>query len=761
MLELRLLGPLEIRDGAQSLSVPRRKPRALLAVLALNAGRVVSRDRLVDDLWGQSAPRTAAHALENYVSQLRKLLGADVVQTQAPGYVLRLEPDRVDALRFERLVREAGAEQLREALSLLRGTPLEDVADAPFAAAEIRRLEELELSARESLLEAEPPGAAAVAELERLIGRHPYRERLRGLMMLALYRSGRQADALAAYRAARATLAEELGIEPGAELQGLERAILRQDPALSGPAAEAPAAGRRPAAGRAGRKTVTAAVVRLRTGATDPEALQSVVASLRTVAERHGGTVQGGGGSPVTCVFGVPTVHEDDALRAVRAAVEIRDLRPDAGTGIGTGEVYVDPERVVTGDPLDRARALALEAAAGEIVLAPETIALVGDAASLDGVRVVGLRPDAGRTLRLDSPLVGRRRQLQALESAFAAAVSDETCHLFTVLGPAGVGKSRLVRELAGGLGDGAALLRGRCLPYGEGVTFRPLAEALAAAGLEADPAEARAAFEALARRKPLVIVFDDLHWAEPAFLDLVETVAESRGAPILLVCLARPELLDVRPGWAGGRVNATTLLLEPLGEDESGRLIDNLLGPSDLPEIVRDWIVSTAEGNPLFVEEMLASLVDQGVLRPRGDGWTTVEMPALAVPPSVQALIAARIDRLRDEERTVLELASIEGRRFRPEALAALAQDELQVGEQLAALVRKELVRPRQGEHSFAFRHQLVRDAAYDSMPKRLRADLHERFADWLRSHGEAELVAYHREQAMALRRELDVSRP
>jgi len=752
MLEIRLLGPLEIRDGSRSFAVPRLKPRALLAVLALSAGRVVSKDRLVDDLWGEDAPKTARHALENYVSDLRKLLGGDVLSTHAPGYVLRLDADQVDTLRFERLVRESRA---HEAVALLRGRPLEDVAEAPFAAVEIARLEELEIAAREDLFAAEPLGPASVTELEQLIARHPYRERLRGLLMLALYRSGRQADALAAYRAARTTLADDLGIEPGDELQELERAILRQDPALRVAAAAVPEA---PKQRRAGRKTVTVAFIELALDRVDPEALQPALDEARAIAERHGGTLRRHGGGSISCVFGVPTVHEDDALRAVRAAVELRDLLTELEprTGISTGEVYVDTEQSVTGEPLSRAEQLARTAAPGEILVAPETLRLVGDAASAEGARLVELNADTGRALRLDSPLVGRERQLRALQSAFANAVADRTCHLFTVLGPAGVGKSRLLAELTAGLGGDATVLRGRCLPYGEGVTYWPLREA----GIEGEPEAARGAFETLARSKPLVVCFDDLHWAEPAFLDLVEDVAESRGGSMLLVCLARPELLDVRPGWGGGRVNVSSVLLEPLSDEESGRLIDNLLGPSDLPEIVRDWIVSTAEGNPLFVEEMLASLVDQEVLRPHAEGWTTVEMPALAIPPSVQALIAARIDRLPDDERTVLELASIGGTRFHLEAVAELAPEGHDVERQLAALVRKELLRPRESKHSFAFRHQLVRDAAYDSMPKQLRADLHERLAEWLRPREGDEIAAYHLEQAGGLRRELGVSR-
>jgi DNA-binding SARP family transcriptional activator len=717
MLEIRLLGPLEIRDGDRTQSVARQKPRALLALLALNAGRVVSRDRLVDELWGDAAPKTARHALENYVSQLRKLVG-DALATQPPGYVLRIDADGVDALRLERLVR-GSPEELREALALFRGSPLEDV-DAPFVAAEVQRLEELELAAREALAAASLEAGqqdGLVAELERLVVRDPYRENLRGLLMLALYREGRQADALAAYRAARTVLAEDLGLDPGEELQELERAILRQDSSLRAPTATPPAA--KPAPRRAGRKTVTVVVVEI--AGKDPEALQPAIAN---VVERHGGTLQGH-----IAVFGVPTLHEDDALRAVRAALEVRDLDAAARIGIATGEVYVDAAQSAAGDPLGRAHELAREAGGGEIVVAPETLRLVGDAVTANDGRLVQVSADAARTLRLDSPLVGRERQLQALRSAFDAVATDRTGHLFTVLGDAGVGKSRLVEEFVGGLGDGETILRVRASSYGGGELPEPVVH-----------------------ERPVLLVLEDLHWAEPDLLDRVEQLGESRGAPILLVCIARPELLETRPGWAGGKVNASCILLEPLSAEESSRLIDNLLGPSDLPDIVREWIVETAEGNPLFVEEMLASLVDRNVLRPSGAGWTTVEMPALSVPPSVQALIAARVDRLPADERTVLELASIAGTRFGRDSVAALAPEELRdrLDGLLAALVRKELLRPREG--GYAFRHQLVRDAAYDSLPKRDRAGLHLRFAE-LADPSEAD---FHRARAAALAAEI-----
>ena len=268
---------------------------------------------------------------------------------------------------------------------------------------------------------------------------------------------------------------------------------------------------------------------------------------------------------------------------------------------------------------------------------------------------------------------------------------------------------------------------------------------------------------EELARDRPLVLILDDLHWAEPAFLDLVEDVAStSREAPLLVVCLARPELLEHRPGFGGGMPNSSSLLLEPLDEADSERLVDHLLGASDLPDVVRAHIVSVAEGNPLFVEELLATLVERDVLRRTGGRWTTTET-VIPVPASIQALIAARIDRLPDPERLVLELASIEGKRFTRTLVAGLAADEraLQLDAHLDALVRAELVRPR-ADGDFTFRHQLIRDEVYASMTKQVRAERHERLAALLALEEDAalaELAAYHHEQARRLRAEVGSS--
>jgi class 3 adenylate cyclase/tetratricopeptide (TPR) repeat protein len=534
------------------------------------------------------------------------------------------------------------------------------------------------------------------------------------------------------------------------------------------------------------RKTVTVLFCDV-TGSTalgeslDPEPLRALLAryfeEMKEIVERHGGTVEKFIGDAVMAVFGVPAVHEDDALRALRAAVEMRDAFPGLGIegriGVSTGEVVTGTEeRLATGDAVNVAARLEQAARPGEVLVSEATFRLARDAAEVEPVeplalkgksaplpafRLISVRAGAPAfTRRLDSPMVGREREGGLLRQAFERSRDERACHLFTILGPAGIGKSRLVAELLKGIGAEATVVSGRCLPYGEGITYWPLLEILEALGRELElgsPEEtawaARKLLEEAAGRRPLVVVLDDIHWAEPTFLDLVEHVADlSRDAPILLVCVARPELLDTRPGWGGGKLNATTILLEPLGEDEVGRLVANLLDEAPLPPGVLERVEAAAEGNPLFVEEMLAMLAEDGA---------DVE---IEIPPTIQALLAARLDRLDSEERDVLGRASVEGKVFHAGGVATLAPQELRpsVRGYLTGLVRKELIRPDrpsiEGEDAFRFRHLLIRDAAYQSLPKEERANLHERFVGWLESLGEnvlglGEIAGYHLEQA------------
>jgi len=519
--------------------------------------------------------------------------------------------------------------------------------------------------------------------------------------------------------------------------------------------------------------------------ATDPEPLRATMRAfyeqMRAILERHGGTVEKFIGDAVMAVFGVPVAHEDDALRAVRSAWEMQaavaslDLR--ARIGVNTGEVVAgEGDALVTGDAVNVAARLEQAAEAGEVLIGPETRHLVRDAVRVEAVdvvakgkpeplsafRLIDVDPEAASIARqFDTPLVGRRSELEQLTGAFARTVRERRCHLFTLLGVAGVGKSRLVRELEQGLD--ATVLHGRCLDYGEGITFWPVVSVLKQLGERADGTLARLVegastpnelfwavrtqLEEVAAERPLVVCFDDVQWGEETFLDLIDHVADlSRGAPVFLLCLARPELLEKRPGWGGGKLNATTILLEPLSADECLELIDAHGGAE---AETRERILATAEGNPLFVEEMISFAREAGDVR---------------VPGTVQALLQARLDQLDRDERSVIEHGAVEGQVFHRGVVAELTR-AADLDPQLAGLVRKELIHPAVAtfadDRAFRFRHLLIRDAAYDALPKDTRAELHERFADWLATHGAElieldEVLGYHLEQAARYRREL-----
>ena len=517
----------------------------------------------------------------------------------------------------------------------------------------------------------------------------------------------------------------------------------------------------------------------------DPESTRRVMAryfdAMRAAIERHGGTVEKFIGDAVMAVFGVPVVHEDDTLRAVRAAADMRaaltdlneeldrdwGIRIESRIGINTGEIVTgEGDSLATGDAVNVAARLEQLAAPGETLLGETTHRLVRDAVAAEPVepvsakgksepltafRLTGLIEGAEFIARrLDSALVGRENELAQLQRAFDHAVSERVAYQFTLLGPAGIGKSRLVRELHGRVD--ATLLAGRCLPYGEGITYWPLTE-IAPLAAEIDfeanrdeiALETRRILERFARERPLLVVFDDLQWSEPTFLDLIDHISDlARDAPMLLVCLARPELLDLRPAWGGGKLNATTMQLEALTEAEASELVDNLFA-SSLEVGTKTRIAAAAEGNPLFVEEMLAMLAENL----NGDH--------LAIPPTIQALLAARLDRLGPDERTVVESAAVEGQEFRLDALVALVPSHLPLSDTLHALVRKDLIRPA-GDDTFRFKHLLLRDAAYGTLPKEQRADLHERFAAWLEyaSPELGEIIGYHLEQAYRFRAEL-----
>src|SRR4051812_31933264 len=476
-MDVRILGPLELRDGDRLLDLGSSRRRALLAVLLLHPNEAVAADRLIDELWGESPPGTASKIVQNYVSALRKELPAGALATRAPGYVLEVDPGSIDAVRFEQLAASgraalgrgdaAAADRLlAEALGLWRGEPFADVDDSPATVAEAGRLEGVRLAAREDRLDARLAlggGPELVPELEALVAAEPLRERPRRQLMLALYRDGRQADALAAYRDARTTLVEELGLEPGPELRRLEQAILAQDPDLGGAPDEA-----LPAEPES-RRLVTALFVDLAPEAADPEALDAALVGAGDAAaaaiERHGGTVERRGSDALVGIFGIPRLREDDALRALGAALELRDASVVVGSGevVGSSTAGLRPQ---------------LHAAPGEVLVGGPTRALVRGAARFDGPRLVEVvhgAPSVPR--RINAFFLGREDELTRLHDAYARVVRESRPTLFTLLGPAGIGKSRLATELAESIGPEAGILRGRCLAYGDGITFWPLTE--------------------------------------------------------------------------------------------------------------------------------------------------------------------------------------------------------------------------------------------------------------------------------------------
>ncbi len=819
-MEYRILGPLALVEDERDLAPAGAKQQALLGIFLLHPGETLSRDRLIDELWGSRPPETAGNTLQVYVSQLRKLLPAGALVTRIPGYALEVDPEALDASRFERLARGGrdalargdsaeASTALERALALWRGPVLAGVAFEGTAAGEAARLEELRVSAAEDRIDAGLAlgrHADLVGELEALVAEHPLRERLRGQLMVALYRSGRQADALEVYQRTRSELVDQLGIEPGPQLQELQRAVLAQDPALAPPApAEAVPA-------HETRKVVSvlAALPAQSGDDRDPEIAEArqdrlLEAAARIVA-RYGGVLEPAPTEGALAVFGATVTHEDDALRAVRAACDLHEESGGAGVALGivTGEALTVGGRLAAaGNVVTSALRLARASDPGATLLSARTLPLVRGAVevaqsverrsgALEGWRLVALRPDAESiTRRLDTPLVGRENELAALHLAFEETRADRRCRVFTVLGEGGIGKSRLVAELVTGLGDDVVALKGRCLSYGEGIAFRPVAEILrAAAGdvteeqigalLEGEPDAGAVAgylaaasgssdtlasvvevdwavrrlLEALARRTPLVVVLEDGHWAEPALLDLLQLLPETvRDAPVFLLCLARPELLDERPRWD------VSLMLEPLSAGESDLLIDRLLGETELPAPARTRVAEAAEGNPLYIEQALAFLSEHG------EGVGDLEMP-----PTTKALLDARLDRLPAAERDVLERASVMGRELWPEALTALADHDEDLGPTLASLTRRELIEPTSTtflDDAYRFRHKLIREAAYSALTKRLRAGLHERFADWLegraaeRDEEHDDVLGYHLEQAAQYRDELGEPSP
>ncbi|MDQ6858107.1 MAG: AAA family ATPase [Chloroflexota bacterium] len=593
----------------------------------------------------------------------------------------------------------------------------------------------------------------------------------------------------------------------------------------------------------------------------DPEVVRASLGQAFESASRilrsHGGTVEKFIGDAVMAVFGVPAAHDDDPDRAVRAAFALRDGLTSAHDaegpalrvriGVNTGEAVAgsaeSAQFLVTGPAVNAAARLQQAAAPGEIVVGDLTKRLtaggvvygavrevdakgIGRMAAWPAESVIGDVPEQHRGLPgLRAPLIGRDHELRTLVQAYDGVAKDGRPHLITVYGPAGAGKSRLTTEFFEAIGTDRVRV-GRCLPYGEGITYyavQLIVRADAGIGI-ADPRDvaigkiqraAREAFgndvedaDAVAKRvsvlagieraeevlpevrpdqlreelalglrryierraasSPLVLVFEDVHWAEPGLLDLVEDLAEWGRAPLLLLCLARPDFRELRPTWGSAAANATAVTLAPLSSDDTRRLIAALLAIDDLPEQVRSDVVTRAEGNPLYVEEFLRMLMESGRIEQRDGRWiANASIATVEVPPTLQGLIAARLDRVEPEVKALLQKASLAGRLFSTDALTALGDGARPDGELLRNAIRRDLLveadeRALGSGRVFRFKHVLIRDVAYASVPKAERSRLHDRYGRWLeaglgdRRHEVADIVAFHAEQAFLFAREL-----
>jgi class 3 adenylate cyclase len=595
------------------------------------------------------------------------------------------------------------------------------------------------------------------------------------------------------------------------------------------------------APGQARRRLVTALFCDL-VGSTelgehlDPEPLRKLLdryfEAMRDAIRRHGGTVEKFIGDAVVGAFGVPEAHEDDTLRAVRAAFEMREAAGELDReiddpaihlrvriGIDCGEALADEAAAtqgrIVGDAFNTAARLQTAAEPGEVLVSEAAVRMLrgrvesgaldpmsvrGKAEPVRAFRVLAIRPTR---VRAETPLVGRDRHLAVLHQALHDAIDDRACVLVTVLAPPGVGKSRLAGTFCEAVRDRATVLVGQTPSYGEGVTFAPLVELLSqAAGPSSGDAEdvasalrkrvagqpdgaavgdrlaqvlgvaeafasdtswaVRRLLEVLASERPLVVVLEDLHWAEGPMLDLVDAVVDRTHGPALFLCLARPELLEQRPTWAAGKPRALTTTLPPLSANDARRMAEHLVGRA--PASIIDRVCGTAEGNPLYLEQLTAMLADRGLLV---DGsWVGSEDADVEIPTTVQALLAARLDRLEPTPRSLLERATVEGRRFRIAALGALAPDigPDQVEAGIATLERRDLIQPEdEAAGRWRFAHALVLEAAYRGLSKELRAELHEQLADWM-AEADAdqadvdELVARHLERALHLREELGI---
>ncbi|GHH38833.1 BTAD domain-containing putative transcriptional regulator [Lentzea cavernae] len=838
-MRFHLLGSLEVLDGDLPVPLGGVKQRAALGFLLLQSNRVVATSKLLHALWPRDVPPTARKMLQNAVSGLRGVLtshggnpdGAPMLLTHAPGYLLRVDQNSLDLSRFQQLAEQgrgelaagnwpAAAKVLRGALGLWRGPVLADLAETGINWPELTAIKDWKLAVQEDCFEAELAcgrHGEIIGELESLVELEPYRERLGGQLMLALYRCGRQVDALSVYRRTRAALVAELGLEPGRDLQELERAILDHAPTLDLPPSvqrrhllavgqdpapvRAPVVITRPAAepvaaavvadadlATTERKLVSVVMVSaqlgLATGDGDPEDVDAVHQEVASVVSaevsRLGGVVGGSIGSVFLALFGVPKTAEDDADRAVRASVTIRD-RLDAVAevqiGVATGDALVRlPSSGVptaSGVLLDQCRQLMALAPLGAVRActstrdAADSVVWEADGAPTGGWQAISCTPRRGaaRRVQAEVPFVERERELLVLQGLLEEVRTRRRPHFVTVLGEAGMGKTRLVNELAS---SRTTAFRGTATAFGDDDGYGPLTDVVsefssfptlradlvrlvgageladrlhASLACLADPgAEVRPDFpawrrflEEVAESEPLIVLLEDVHWANDVVLDFVEELSEQAGSvPLLVIATARPELLQRRPSWFGGKRNATTISLEPLSHNGTRQLLNSLLQARELSSELWQALVSCASGNPLFATEYAGMVADPRTPCLQND-------TSLPVPPSVRGVLTTQLDSLPIEVKAVLQDAALTGDLVSPSSVAATGRrDAFEVAKALELLEQRDFLR-RQGRNSetgeieYGFRHLLVRDVVADQIPRAERASKQERARAWL----------------------------
>jgi DNA-binding SARP family transcriptional activator len=754
-MKFAILGPIRVLDGDRDITPSRAKLKALLTVLLLDRNEVVPSDRLVEALWGESPPATALTALHGHVSALRKLLGPERIETHPPGYRMRIQSGELDIATFESLVTEARLQQdsetrvqrLKEALGQWRGDPLADFRYEAFAQGEITRLAEMRMAALEDRIDADLElgrHQELVGELESLLLEHPLRERMRAQLMLALYRCGRGAEALHVFQEGRKELASELGIDPGPALRLLQDQILRQDASLDiAPPEEADEIAEERDDEHhieqiEERKLATILFADVSSSAAveasiDPERLGAMMTSYHAevsdVTSTWGGTFERYAGDAIVAVFGVPSVREDDAERAVRAALEIvervenlnQSFRERHGItlgvriGINTGEVITSGgggDQPLAGDAANIAARLGQTADDGMILVGDRTYLMTrrtfrfAEASTPDlngqGPAVVHAVRGSLRHLdqppaRLETPFVGRGREIARLTGSLDEVVASRTPHLMLVYGTAGIGKSRLTREVVGITREshpGLLVLKGRCLAAGRGITYWALGEILREAfGIALDDAvtsaggrlwagarrvlsglgladdeldrtvfalattagialpnnpldqtEPRVVADELARawprfatglatQQPTILLIEDLHWAGEQLIEMLERLTARAEGPLLVIATARPEFAEAHTRFGAGREGVTTVSLQPFSEAEADSLVTAVLGSVRLPEEMRAGILRMAEGNPFFLEEIILRLIDSGAIVREEDRWT---VPPNAVPISL-----------------------------------------------------------------------------------------------------------------------------